>query len=34
MVHQTNNRHIQPVMNNLKFVILDYLAAKEPGLLD
>jgi len=30
MARQTNNRHIQEVMNNLKFIILDhrYLAAK------
>jgi len=32
MVHQTSNRHIQAVMNNLKFIILDYLAAKKPGI--
>jgi len=25
---QTSNRHVQAVMNNLKFIILDYLAAK------
>jgi len=29
MVHQTSNRHMQTVMNNLKFKILDYLAAKK-----
>jgi len=34
MVHQTSNRRIQAVMNNLKFIILDYLAAKKSGLLD
>ena len=28
MVHQTSNCHIQEVMNNLKFIILDYLAVK------
>jgi len=28
MVHQISNRHIQAVMNNRKFIILDYLAAK------
>jgi len=28
VVHQTNNRQVQAVMNNLKFIILDYLAAK------
>jgi len=28
MVHQTSNRHIQAVMNNLKFIILHYFAAK------
>jgi len=26
MVHQTSNRHIQAVMNNPKFINLDYLA--------
>jgi len=31
MVNQTSNRHIQAVMNNLKFIILDYLAAKKCG---
>ena len=31
MVQQTSNRHIQEVMNNLKFIILDYLAAKTLG---
>jgi len=34
MVHQTSNRHIQRVMNTLKFIILDYLAAKKSGILD
>jgi len=28
MVRQTSNRRIQAVMNNLKFIILGYLAAK------
>jgi len=32
MVHQTSNRHDQ--MNNLKFIILAYLAAKNSGILD
>jgi len=34
MVHQTIKRHIQAVMNNFKFIILDYLAAKKSGFLD
>jgi len=34
MVHQISNRHIQAVMNNLKLIILDYLAAKKSRLLD
>jgi len=34
MVHQTSNRYIQAVMNNPKFIILDYLAAKKSGILD
>ena len=34
MVRQINNRHIQAVMNNLKLIILDYLAAKKSGVLD
>jgi len=34
MVHQTSNRRIQVVINNLKFKILDYLAAKNSGSLD
>jgi len=34
MVHQISNRYIQAVMNNLKFIILDYLAAKKFGILD
>jgi len=34
MVHQTSNCHIQAVMKNLKFIILDYLAAKKSGILD
>jgi len=28
VLHQTSNRHVQAVMNNLKFIILDYFAAK------
>ena len=24
MVHQTSNRHIQAVTNNIKYIILDY----------
>jgi len=31
MVHQTSNRHIQVVIKNLKFIILDYLAWKKSG---
>jgi len=34
MVYQTSNRHIQAVMNNLKVIILDYLAAKKSRILD
>jgi len=34
MVHQISNRHIQAVMNNLKLIILDYLAAKKSEVLD
>jgi len=34
MVHQISNRHIQAVMNNLKFISLDYLAANKSGILD
>ena len=34
MVHEVSDRHIQLVMNNLKFIILDYLAAKKSGILD
>jgi len=34
MVHQISDHHIQAVMNNLKFIILDYLAAKKSGILD
>jgi len=34
MVQQTSNRHIHAVVNNFKFIILDYLAAKQgPSLL-
>jgi len=34
MVHQSSRRHIQAVMNNLQFIILDYLAAKKYWVLD
>jgi len=34
MVHQISNRHIQAVMNNLKFITLDYLAEKKSGIFD
>jgi len=35
LVYQTSNRHIQGVMNNLKFIILDYFGAKKKsGILD
>jgi len=34
MVCQTGDRHIQAVMNNIKFISLDYLAAKKSGILD
>jgi len=34
MIHQTSNRHIKAVMNNLQLMILDYLAAKKSGVLD
>jgi len=34
MVHQTSNRHIQLVMNNLKFIILDYFPGKKSGILE
>jgi len=34
MVHQTSNRHIQAVMNNLEFISLDYLAVMKSGILD
>jgi len=33
MVHQTSNRHIQAVRNKVKFIILDYLAAKKSEIL-
>ena len=33
MVRQTSNRHIQAFRNNLKFISLDYLAAKKSGIL-
>jgi len=31
MVQKTSNRHIQAVMNNLKFIILGYLTARNMG---
>jgi len=31
MVHPTSNHHTQAVMNNLKFIILGYLAVKNTG---
>jgi len=31
MVQKTSNCHIQAVMNNLKFMILGYLTAKNQG---
>jgi len=31
MLQKTSNHHIQVVMNNLKFVILGYLAARNLG---
>ena len=34
MVHQSSYCHIQAVMNNLKFIILYYLAAKKSWILD
>jgi len=34
MAQQTSNRHIHAVTNNLKFIILDYLAAKKSGISD
>ena len=34
MVHQISSRHIQAVTKNLKFIILDFLAAKISGSLD
>jgi len=34
MVHQTSNHHIQAAMNNLRFIILDYLAEKISGILN
>jgi len=32
-LQQTSSRYIHAVMNNLKFIILDYLAAKKYGIL-
>jgi len=34
MVPQVSNCYIQAVTNNLKFIILDYLATKKSGILD
>jgi len=34
MAKKTRNRHIQAVMNNPKFIILEYLAAKKSRVLD
>jgi len=34
MVHQTGKRHVLTVMNNLNFIILDYLIVKKSGILD
>jgi len=34
MAQRTSHRHIHAVMNNLKFIILDYLAAEKSGILD
>jgi len=34
MVHQSSYRHVQAVMDNLNFKILDYLAAKKSWGLD
>jgi len=34
IVHQISNCHIEAVMNNHKFIILDNLAAKKSGILD
>jgi len=34
MVQQTSNRHIHAVTNDLKLIILDYLAAKKSGVSD
>jgi len=31
MVRKASNRHIEAVMNNLKFIILGYLNAKNMG---
>jgi len=33
MVIQLSNRHIQAVVNNVKLIILDYLATKKSGIL-
>jgi len=34
MVHQISNYHIQAVINNLKLIIIDYVAAKKCGISD
>jgi len=34
MVHKTSKRHLQAVMNNRKFIILEYLPTKKSGILD
>jgi len=34
IAHQTSNRHIQLVMSNLYFIILNYLAVRKSGFLD
>jgi len=34
MVYQTSSHHIHAIMNNLRFIILDYSAAKQSGILD
>jgi len=34
MVHQTSNRYIQAVMNNPKYIILDYMVANKSDIFD
>jgi len=34
MVHHTSTCYMQAVMNNLKVINLDYVAAKKFGILD